>query len=137
MRFDIAYGLIGPLLGLLGMGKSRSHVNVDDTTVEARMGWAFNATIERAGRLGAGQAVLVKVARPVQDPRLDCPAVGPRTIEHLARAGFSALAIETGRTIVIGGSACLARADELGIAVLGIDPAAVQPVGHAEREKTQ
>ena len=95
-----------------------------------------DATIERAGRLGAGRAVLVKVARPVQDPRLDCPAVGPRTIEHLAGAGFSALAVETGRTIVIGGPACLARADELGIAVLGIDPAAVRLNAHPDGETT-
>ena len=82
-----------------------------------------DATIERAGRLGAGGAVLVKVARPIQDPRLDCPAVGPRTLDALARAGFSTLAIEAGRTIVIGGQTCMDRADELGIAMLGIDPA--------------
>lgn len=83
-----------------------------------------DATIERAGRLGAGHAVLVKAARRVQDPRLDCPAVGPRTLEAMAQAGFGLLAIEAQRTIVIGGEACLARADQLGIAVWGIGASA-------------
>jgi DUF1009 family protein len=86
-----------------------------------------DAAIERAGKLGAGHAVLVKVARPVQDPRLDCPAVGPRTLEAMAHAGFEMLAVEAGRTIVIGGDACLARADQLGIAVWGVEPVAADP----------
>jgi hypothetical protein len=82
-----------------------------------------DATIERAGKLGAGHAVLVKVARSGQDLRLDCPAVGPRTLETMAHAGFEMLAVEAGRTILIGGEDCLARADQLGIAVWGIEPA--------------
>jgi len=82
-----------------------------------------DATIERAGRLGAGAGVLVKLARPVQDPRFDWPAVGPRTLDAMAEAGLCALAVEAGRTIVIGGAAFAAHADSKGIAVVGVDPA--------------
>ena len=81
-----------------------------------------DATIERAGRLGAGAGVLVKLARPVQDPRFDWPAVGPRTLDAMAAAGLRALAVEAGRTIVIGGAAFAAHADSQGIAVVGVDP---------------
>ena len=81
-----------------------------------------DATIERAGALGAGEGVLVKVARPAQDPRFDCPAVGLRTLEAMEKAGLRVLAVEAGRTILIGGRTLAARADALGIALIGVDP---------------
>lgn len=92
-----------------------------------------DATIERAGRLGAGDGVLVKLARPVQDPRFDWPAVGPRTLEAMAAAGLRALAVEAHRTLVIGGAAFAARADDLGIAVVGVDPARGDSIGRTGR----
>jgi hypothetical protein len=38
--------------------------------------------IRRGGSLGSGKAVVVKVAKPGQDPRFDVPAVGPDTIHR-------------------------------------------------------
>ncbi len=47
-RFDLRFGNIRWLLSLLGTGPSRSWVEVDDTEVRVRMGWAFRATIPRS-----------------------------------------------------------------------------------------
>ncbi len=46
--FPIRFGFWKPLLVILGMGPSRSRVEIDRTTVRVRMGWAFRARIDRA-----------------------------------------------------------------------------------------
>lgn len=63
---------------------------------------------EAATRAGPG-FTLVKGARPGQDPRLDLPAIGPVTIDALARAGAARLAVEAEATLVIDRSAVCAR----------------------------
>jgi UDP-2,3-diacylglucosamine hydrolase len=63
--------------------------------------------------------VLCKAANPTQDMRFDVPTVGPATIERLHAQGGGALVLEVGRTIMLDKPRLLARADELGIAVLG------------------
>ena len=40
--------------------------------------------------------------KPQQDLRFDLPAVGPRTIEIMASVKASVLAVEAGRTIILG-----------------------------------
>ncbi len=45
-RFEFRYdSWFGPLQGLLGLGRSRSHVTVGDGVVEVRMGWGFRAIV--------------------------------------------------------------------------------------------
>jgi DUF1009 family protein len=46
----------------------------------------------------------------------------------MAEAGLRALAVEAGRTILMGGPDLAAHADALDIAVVGIDPAAARNV---------
>ena len=46
-----------------------------------------DATMERGGRLGKGDVVLVKVSKPNQDFRFDVPVIGTRTMETCARCG--------------------------------------------------
>ena len=78
-----------------------------------------DACIARGGALGKG-AVVVKARKPQQDDRFDVPAVGPRTVDACARAGCSALAVETGATLVLDEEELAAAADLRGIAVEGI-----------------
>lgn len=77
-----------------------------------------DAAIRRAGGLAAG-AVVVKVARPGQDPRLDLPAIGAGTIAAMRDAAAAALFYEAGWTLVLGRAALVRAADAAGICVFG------------------
>jgi DUF1009 family protein len=99
--------------------------------VEAMEG--TDATIERAGVLmqsleresGSKREVstlsraltVVKVAKPKQDMRFDVPVIGVKTIETMARAGASCLAVDAGRCLLLDGEAIIRAADDAGIAV--------------------
>jgi DUF1009 family protein len=85
-----------------------------------------DATIQRAGQLVNGDIVLVKVCKPTQDTRFDLPAVGPETIDALARVRGRALAVEAGRTITLDRAEMIARADAAGIAVVAVDSREVE-----------
>jgi hypothetical protein len=85
--------------------------------VEAAEG--TDAAIRRAGAIAAG-AVVVKVARPGQDPRFDLPTVGPGTLAVMREAQAAALCFEAGWTLVIERDALAAAADASGIAVFGV-----------------
>jgi DUF1009 family protein len=92
-----------------------------------------DATIERAGVLmqsleresGSKREVstlsraltVVKVAKPKQDMRFDVPVIGVKTIETMARAGASCLAVDAGRCLLLEGEAIIRAADDAGIAV--------------------
>jgi DUF1009 family protein len=66
------------------------------------------------------EAVVVKASRPDQDPRFDLPAVGPRTIAYLRRAGVLALGVEAGRTLLLERASLVVRAAEAGVALVGL-----------------
>jgi hypothetical protein len=84
--------------------------------VEAAEG--TDAAIRRAGAIAKG-AVVVKRARPDQDPRFDLPAVGPGTLAAMRDAGAAALVFEAGTTLVLDRAAVAAAADAYGSAVFG------------------
>jgi UDP-2,3-diacylglucosamine hydrolase len=96
--------------------------------VEAMEG--TDATIERAGDLMAslkpeGEAstfardlVVVKVAKPNQDMRFDVPVVGVKTIEMMADAHATCLALDAGKCLVIDGDKVFRAADDEGIAIV-------------------
>ncbi|MFN0011387.1 MAG: LpxI family protein [Phycisphaerales bacterium] len=77
--------------------------------------------MERAGKLCNGRAwTLCKGARAGHDRRSDVPTVGVKTIENLAAAGGRCLALAAGDVIMIDKAEMLKRADELGVAVVGV-----------------
>ncbi len=84
-----------------------------------------DATIERGGRLGKGQAVVVKVCKPNQDTRFDVPAVGLQTIEAMHAVGVRALAIEAGKAVVFDRQAMIERANASKMAIVALDDDAV------------
>ena len=65
------------------------------------------------------RGVLVKLPKPIQDLRLDMPAIGPATVAAAAAAGLSGIAVEAGRTLVAGDRAVADAADHAGLWVFG------------------
>ena len=77
--------------------------------------------IEALGMTKPG-GVLVKMVKPGQDRRADLPTIGPDTISNAAAAGLAGVAYDASGTILAEREACIARANELGLFLLGFDP---------------
>lgn len=117
---DIEFALpIIARMGELDIGQAVSVKDREIIAVEAIEG--TDALIERTGPLcKSGKWVLVKVAKPIQDMRLDVPVIGMTTLEKLRAAGGSCLAIEADRTIMVDKPQLIEAANEWGIAVVGV-----------------
>jgi DUF1009 family protein len=63
----------------------------------------------------------VKLCKPQQEARADPPTIGPATMLHAAKAGFSGIAIEAGNTLVIDRDETLAAADLAGLFLVAIE----------------
>jgi UDP-2,3-diacylglucosamine hydrolase len=70
--------------------------------------------------------VLVKSVKPGQDRRADLPTIGPETIRLAADAGLAGVAYDASGTILAEREACIARADERGLFLLGYDHEATE-----------
>ena len=79
-----------------------------------------DAAIQRGAELGHGKVTVVKVAKPNQDMRFDVPAVGLRTLKSLIQAKAEALGFEAGKTIFIDREEVIEKADQAGIALVGL-----------------
>lgn len=71
----------------------------------------------------SGSGVLVKLAKPGQESRVDRPAIGESTVRQAAAAGLAGIAVEAGGAIIIDLDGVATAADELGLFVVGIVPA--------------
>lgn len=78
---------------------------------------------ELRGTADARVGVLAKVLKPTQDTRVDMPTLGVETVRLAAEAGLAGIAATAGEAFVIDRDAVIAKADEVGIFVIGI-PAA-------------
>ena len=97
--------------------------------VEAAEG--TDAMLGRCGGLalpGPG-GVLVKLVKPGQERRADLPTVGPETVRLAGKAGLRGIAFEAGGTILAEREAMVARADEAGLFLLGLEPSFVAEEG--------
>lgn len=119
-RRDLQFGLeVARGVGALDVGQMAVVQRGAVVALEAIEG--TDACLRRGGALGGGRgAVAVKVAKPGQDMRFDVPAVGPRTVEVAAEAGVRVLGLEAGRTLLLEPEAVRARADALGVVVIGL-----------------
>jgi UDP-2,3-diacylglucosamine hydrolase len=124
---DIAYGrTVGRAIAGYDLGQTVVIAAQACVAVEAMEG--TDATITRAGdlfrALGDPASTLsrsltvVKVAKPSQDMRFDVPVIGLATIETMARAGATCLAVEAGRTLLFDSAAIVAAANQAGIALV-------------------
>jgi UDP-2,3-diacylglucosamine hydrolase len=121
---DIAYGRrIANTLAGMDVGQSVAVCEGACVAVEAMEG--TDAMLERAATLVNGRPLrLVKVSRRRGHLLFDVPVAGPATIEAMHKAGATALAVDAGRTLLLDRDAMLARANELGIAIVGCEPEA-------------
>jgi DUF1009 family protein len=127
-RKNIEYGrAVAGRLAEYDIGQTVVIAEAACVAVEAMEG--TDATIERAGELmrslqsEGGDSTLsraltvVKIAKPKQDMRFDVPVVGVKTIETMARAGATCLAVDAGRCLLLDGAEVIEVADRAGIAV--------------------
>ncbi len=122
-------------IGQLDIGQCVVVDNGTVVAVEAIDG--TDATIRRGGSLSKGNAVVVKVCKPIQDFRFDVPAVGAQTIRTMQESGAGILAVEAGKSVVFDKEEMVALADRFGITIValtdeqvvssGNDPKTVQP----------
>ena len=120
-RTDIAYGLtVIATIGPFDIGQAVVVADGNVMAVEAAEG--TDNMLERVVELRRqrrvttplGVGVLVKAPKPGQDRRFDLPAIGPQTIENVARAGLAGLAIVAGSTIIAEPDKVVAAADKAG-----------------------
>ena len=73
------------------------------------------------GTLANRKGVLAKLAKPIQDLRLDMPTIGLQTIEDAASAGLCGIVAKSHALLIVDKPAVFARASELGIFIYGHD----------------
>jgi DUF1009 family protein len=122
-RIDIARGIeVARMLGALDVGQAAVVQQGLVLGVEAIEG--TDSLLDRAGllrRAGPG-GVLVKIAKPGQDRRVDLPTIGPATIVRAASAGLRGVAIEANGVIVLDRNATIAAADSAGLFLVAVNP---------------
>lgn len=79
------------------------------------------AALRQEGRLKASGGVLLKCAKPRQEERADLPTIGEATVENASLAGLSGIAVEAGRSLVLGYGETIRRADALGLFITTFD----------------
>lgn len=114
---DIDLGFkVALAVGALDIGQT---VVVKDGAVLAVEGFeGTDETILRGGKLGGRGAVVVKAAKEGHDMRFDIPVIGPHTIKTLKRIHAGVLAVQAGRTIVLGRDEAIVAANRAGICLL-------------------
>jgi len=120
---DIALGVeAARTLGRLDIGHAVVVHSGAVLAVEAAEG--TDALIRRASALqrGGPGAILVKMAKPQQDARADPPTLGLATVEGAAAGGFSGIAFETGRSLVVDLPSMTKAADAANMFLVGLAP---------------
>ena len=127
-RADIARGIaVARALGALDVGQAVVVQQGLVLGVEAIEGTdALLARCAGLRREGPG-GVLVKLAKPGQDRRLDLPGLGPATVAGAAAAGLRGIVIEAGGAVLVDRPAVLASAEAAGIFLLAIRPDTFNP----------
>ena len=74
------------------------------------------------GEPGQPMGVLAKRPKPIQEQRIDLPAIGVTTVLGAARAGLKGVVGETDKVLVLDREAVVEAADRLGLFVYGLLP---------------
>jgi DUF1009 family protein len=118
---DVRFGLtLCRTISQLDIGQALAVLDKDVIAVEAIEG--TDAMIQRTGQYcKTGGWTLIKTANVDADLRFDVPSIGTTTIEKLHAAKAGCLAVEVGKTILLEKDKVLALADQLGIALVGVE----------------
>jgi DUF1009 family protein len=127
---DIAKALeIARAIGALDIGQAAVVCDGLVLAVEAQEG--TDALLRRVAELpadvrgapGRRKGVLVKVAKPIQEERVDLPTIGLATIQGADRAGLAGVVGVAGKMLVVDRAAVVVAADAAGLFVAGLsDP---------------
>jgi hypothetical protein len=116
---DVYFGLsLAKAVANLDIGQTVAVKSKAIVAVEAFEG--TDNLILRAGKIGRGKVVIVKVSKPKQDMRFDIPVVGLNTVKNLVKAKCKCLAFEAGKTLFIDQEESLRLADRRGISIVAV-----------------
>jgi hypothetical protein len=119
---DVAFGFrLAREIGRLDVGQTVVVRHLAPVAIEALEG--TDLTIRRGGEIAGPGTVVVKTAKPAQDPRFDVPTVGIETARSVVAARAAVLAIEAGRTLFLQRDETLALLDRHGVALWGCSEA--------------
>jgi DUF1009 family protein len=118
-------------LGLFDIGQAAAVARGYVMAVEAAEG--TDAMLGRCRDLNnwgytSRKGVLVKRPKPGQDRRLDLPAIGPRTVELAAEAGFAGIAVEAQAVLLAEIEELVEKANKSGLFLYGVSPAEIMGV---------
>lgn len=82
---------------------------------------------ELRGSLKHRKGVLAKRPKPIQEQRVDLPAIGVATVIAAAKAGLAGIVGEADKVLVMDHAAVAKAADECGLFVYGLDPKDMPP----------
>ena len=115
---DVLFGAaLAKKMGALDIGQTVVVKHQSVVAVEAMEG--TDACLQRAHDVAGAGCVAVKLSKPGQDMRFDVPVIGPTTLEKLAKIQARVLAIEAGKTLMIGDD-LLQQADRLGLVIVAL-----------------
>ncbi len=117
---DIAYGRkVAAALAGFDIGQSVAIADRACVALEAMEG--TDAMLRRAASLCNGKPLrLIKVSNGRHHLQFDVPVVGLDTIPVMLETGTTALAIDAGRTLLLDRELMIAKADDAGIAIVGL-----------------
>lgn len=118
-REDAEFGLgLARRMAQWSVGQTVVVRNKAAVAVEAMEG--TDAAIRRAGQVAGPGAVVAKACEPDHDMRFDIPVVGRETLQAMAEAGASCLAVQAGRTLLFDRNALIEEADRLNLCILAL-----------------
>jgi len=119
---DIAYGRkVAAALAGFDVGQSVAICDRACVALEAMEG--TDAILRRAASLVSGRPLtLVKSSSRRRHLLFDVPVAGLDTISVMRETGTTAMAVDAGRTLLLDRAEMLVRADEAGIAIVGVAP---------------
>ena len=119
---DIDYGRrIANALAGFDIGQSVAIAERACVALEAMEG--TDAMLRRAAELAHGKPLrLIKVSRRRKHLLFDVPVAGLDTVRVMQETGTTVVAMDAGRTLLLDKEELLARANDAGIAVIGIRP---------------
>ncbi|HET8577301.1 MAG TPA: UDP-2,3-diacylglucosamine diphosphatase LpxI [Methylomirabilota bacterium] len=106
-------------LATFGVGQTVVRSRGVTVAVEAAEG--TDETIRRGSRLAGPGTVVIKAVAAAHDYRFDVPTIGSSTLEAMVAGGATALAVDSGKLLLVDRDEVVRMADAAGIAVVSVD----------------
>lgn len=120
MRVAAAIGALDIGQAVVVAGRITLAVEAQEGT-QAMLGRITSLSPSIRGSIANRKGILAKLAKPIQDLRLDMPTIGLSTVEDAAAAGLCGIVARARHLLIIDKPAVYARAHDLGIFIYGHD----------------